>query len=125
MRSDGTATGRIEAELAGCTRGHRGSNGGTNRFFGGDVGISTRTTDGGNDAESNRERVTGGVAKLGNVADGCCGRSRDTTASAVPQGAPASMTFPLASHLAQLLETPAAVDEIVFAPVPVKLKVAW
>ncbi len=35
------------------------------------------------------------------------------------------MTFPLASHLAQLFETPAAVDEIVFVPVPVKLKVAW
>lgn len=41
----------------------------------------------------------------------------------VPQGAPASTTLPLASHLAQLFATPAAVEDIVFDPVPVKVNI--
>jgi uncharacterized membrane protein len=41
----------------------------------------------------------------------------------VPQGAPASIMFPFASHLAQLLLTPAAVEETVLLPVPVKLRI--
>jgi len=43
----------------------------------------------------------------------------------VPQGAPASTTLPLVSHLAQLLAVPAAVAETVFAPVPVKVSRDW
>jgi uncharacterized membrane protein len=41
----------------------------------------------------------------------------------VPQGAPASIILPFASHLAQLLLTPAAVEETVLLPVPVKLRI--
>ena len=40
----------------------------------------------------------------------------------LPQGAPASTTLPLASHLAQLPDMPAVVDETVLEPVPVKLR---
>ena len=41
----------------------------------------------------------------------------------VPQGAPASTTLPLASHLAQLLELPAAVALAYFVPAPVAMVV--
>lgn len=42
----------------------------------------------------------------------------------VPQGEPASTTFPFASHLAQLPLTPVAVPLTVLLPVPVKLSAA-
>ena len=42
-----------------------------------------------------------------------------------PQGAPASITLPLASHLAQLLAVTEPVELAVFVPVPVKVSGDW
>ncbi len=40
----------------------------------------------------------------------------------LPQGEPASTTLPLASHLAQLPDVPAAVDDTALEPLPVKFR---